>query len=59
MFRRKNIDKRKITLPSLEEQIKISKIVNKINVIADNHRKQLDLSMELKNSYFKPIVESN
>ena len=56
---RRTRDKRKIDLPSLEEQIKISKIVNKINIIADNHKKQLDLSMELKNSYFKATAESN
>jgi len=59
MIMRRRRDKRKINLPSLEEQIKISKIVNKINIIADNHKKQLDLSMELKNSYFKATAESN
>ena len=56
---RRTRDKRKIDLPSLEEQIKISKIVNKINIIADNHKKQLDLSMDLKNSYFKVTTKSN
>ncbi len=59
MLMRRTRDKRKIDLPSLEEQIKISKIVNKINIIADNHKKQLDLSMDLKNSYFKVTTKSN
>jgi hypothetical protein len=59
MIMRRRRDKGKINLPSLEEQIKISKIANKINIIADNHKKQLDLSMELKNSYFKATAESN
>ena len=42
-----------IVLPSLENQIKISKVINKINSIVDKQKKQLSLSVELVRGYFQ------
>lgn len=48
-----------IVLPSLENQIKISKVINKINYIVDKQKKQLALSLDLAKSYFNFNLKDN
>lgn len=48
-----------IVLPSLENQIKISKVINKMNSIVDKQKKQLALSVDFAKGYFQFNLKNN